>query len=475
MGNPKGFMEVQRKEAGYRPVEQRVKDYAEVEKRLSESEIKEQASRCMDCGIPFCHGAGCPLNNLAPEWNDLVYSGHWKEALDILCSTNNFPEFTGRVCPAPCESACTVGINGDPVAIRQIETAIIEKGFQEGYFRPRPPAKKTGFKVAVIGSGPAGLATADILNKCGHSVTVFEKDIYAGGLLRYGIPDFKLDKGIVQRRINLMAEEGITFETSVNAGIDISAKFLMKRFDVICLTGGSKEPRDIKAPGRELDGIHFAMDFLWQQNCRVSGEPLNGKELTAAGKNVVVIGGGDTGSDCVGTSRRQDALSITQIEIMPKPPEGRHESTPWPLFPYMLKTSSSHKEGCERMWNILTKSFEGKDGKVSKINAVKVEWETDKNGRPVKMKEIPGSEFTLKAELVLLAMGFTGPEKEGLLSQFNVEFDGRGNVKVDEKSMSSRQGVFATGDIVSGPSLVVRAIAAGRKLAESVDEYLQKK
>lgn len=472
MGNPRGFLDISRKEPGYRPVDERVKDYREVEKKLSEDEAKAQASRCMDCGIPFCHGAGCPLGNMMPEFNELVYRGYWREALDILCSTNNFPEFTGRVCPALCEAACTVGLNGEAVAIRQVELSIIERGFQEGYFLRKAPQSRTGKKIAVIGSGPAGLAAADVLNKMGHSVKVFERDNSAGGLLRYGIPDFKLDKAIVQRRVDLMKAEGVEFETGVNAGIDISAKLLLNRFDAICLANGSKAPRDLKIPGRELGGVHFAMDFLYQQNCRVAGEPVNEKEITAEGKNVLVIGGGDTGSDCVGTSIRHKAAKITQIEIMPQPPEGRHESTPWPMWPYLLRTSSSHKEGCKRMWGIQTKSFEGKNGVVNKVNAIKVEWETDASGRPVSMKEVPGSDFVIKADLVLLAMGFVGPEKNGLLEQLGVEYDKRGNVQLDADGMTSHKAVFAAGDIVSGPSLVVRAIDAGRKMAESVNAFL---
>jgi glutamate synthase (NADPH/NADH) small chain len=471
MSNPRGFIEIQRKDAGYRPAEERVRDYAEVEQRLSEQEIREQASRCMDCGVPFCHGCGCPLGNVIPEFNELVSSGRWEDAIQVLFSTNNFPEFTGRICPALCEASCTVGLNIDPVSIRQIELAVIEKGYAEGYIKPNPPAHRTGKKIAVIGSGPAGLAVADQLNKMGHSVTVFERDKFPGGLLRYGIPDFKLDKKVIERRVNLMREEGITFESGIQVGTDISGNYLMKKFDAVCLCNGSRTPRDLPIPGRELDGIHFAMDFLKQRNCRVSGEEVTVPEISAKGKKVVVIGGGDTGSDCVGTSIRQGAESVTQIEIMPMPPEGRAESTPWPQWPYQLRTSSSHKEGCERMWNIMTKSFSGK-GNIEKINAAKVEWEFSASGHPVKLNEVPGSEFTIDADLVLLAMGFTGPQQFGDLEQFGVELDQRGNVAVDENGTTSAAGVFAAGDIASGPSLVVRAIAAGRKLAETVNDYL---
>lgn len=476
MGNPRGFLEVDRKEPGYRPVDERLKDYKEVEKHLSDDDIKKQASRCMDCGIPFCHGCGCPLSNNIPEFNDLVYRGHWQDALNILLATNNFPEFTGRICPALCEASCTVGMHGDPVLIRQIELAVIEKGFQEGYIKPTPPVVRTGKKIAVIGSGPSGLAAADQLNRLGHTVTVYERDLSCGGLLRYGIPDFKLDKSIVQRRVDLMKAEGVTFETGIEVGRDIAGGYLIKKFDAVCLANGAKAPRDLKAPGRELNGIHFALELLHQQNSRNAGEPIVGEPVCAKGKRVLVIGGGDTGSDCVGTSNRQGALSVTQIEIMPKPPEGRSEHTPWPQWPYQLRTSSSHKEGCERMWNIQTRNFEGKDGKLTKVNLIKVEWEIDAaTGKPLKFKEIPGSEFSLDVDLVFLAMGFVGPVKNGLLQELGLEEDKRGNVKVGADFMTSTPGIFAAGDIATGASLVVRAISAGRKMAESVDKWLKSK
>ena len=473
MGKPKGFIEIQRQDPEYRVVEERLKDFNEVEIRLTDEQVKLQSARCMNCGIPFCHGCGCPLANVIPEMNELIYSGQWRDALKILLSTSNFPEFTGRICPALCETSCTVGINGGPVSVRQLELWLVEKGFAEGAITPSVPVMRTDKKIAVVGSGPAGLAAADILNKKGHSVTVFERDQYAGGLLRYGIPDFKLSKAVVQRRVDLMTAEGVCFETGVEIGKDIAGSYLKSRFDAVCLCNGAKTPRDLPVPGRELGGIHFAMDYLHQQNCRVAGEPVKGQDILAEGKKVVVIGGGDTGSDCVGTALRQGAKAVTQIEIMPQPPEDRHESTPWPQWPYQLRTSSSHKEGCGRMWSVLTKSFSG-SGNIKKLNLVKVEWENDKLGRPSKMKEIPGSEFSLDTDMVLLAMGFTGPQKFGAIEQFGVKLDARGNVAVDQDGQTSEQGVFAAGDIAVGPSLVVRAIAAGRKIAETVDAFLKK-
>ncbi len=473
MGKPKGFIEIQRQDPEYRVVEERLKDFNEVEIRLTDEQVKLQSARCMNCGIPFCHGCGCPLANVIPEMNELIYSGQWRDALKILLSTSNFPEFTGRICPALCETSCTVGINGGPVSVRQLELWLVEKGFAEGAITPSVPVMRTDKKIAVVGSGPAGLAAADILNKKGHSVTVFERDQYAGGLLRYGIPDFKLSKAVVQRRVDLMTAEGVCFETGVEIGKDIAGSYLKSRFDAVCLCNGAKTPRDLPVPGRELGGIHFAMDYLHQQNCRVAGEPVKGQDILAEGKKAVVIGGGDTGSDCVGTALRQGAKAVTQIEIMPQPPEDRHESTPWPQWPYQLRTSSSHKEGCGRMWSVLTKSFSG-SGNIKKLNLVKVEWENDKLGRPSKMKEIPGSEFSLDTDMVLLAMGFTGPQKFGAIEQFGVKLDARGNVAVDRDGQTSEQGVFAAGDIAVGPSLVVRAIAAGRKIAETVDAFLKK-
>ncbi|MFZ2655322.1 MAG: glutamate synthase subunit beta [Victivallales bacterium] len=474
MGKPRGFIEIPRKEPGYRPKEERILDFNEVEKRLNDEELREQAARCMDCGIPFCHGCGCPLGNVIPEWNDLVYHGHWKEALELLYSTNNFPEFTGRICPALCEAACTVGLNSEPVSIRQIEINLIEKGYKEGYIVPRPPERRTGTKVAVVGSGPAGLAIADQLNHMGHSVTVFEQDQKIGGILRYGIPDFKLDKKIIRRRIDLMSAEGIVFETGVSIGRDMSANYLLSRFDAVCLACGSREPRDLNIPGRDLDGVYLAMSFLTQQNKRIGRESFACKEISAKDKKVVVIGGGDTGSDCVGTSIRHGASSVVQIEIMPKPPETRDPSTPWPQWPYVIRTSSSHKEGCERMWNVMTKSFESENGKLKGLNCVKVEWETDLLGRPKAFKEVPNSEFNIPADLALISMGFTGVEKKGMISDIGIKLAKNGTIAIDENGMTNVKGVFAAGDAVAGASLVVRAIAAGRDLAEKVNKYLEK-
>lgn len=473
MGNPRGFLEVDRQEPGYRPKEERVKDFKEVEQRLSDEQIKEQASRCMDCGIPFCHGCGCPLSNMIPEFNDLIYQNKWREALDVLLSTSTFPEFTGRICPALCEASCTLGINADPVSIRQIEVSLVERGFKEGWIQPRIPESRTGKTVAVIGSGPAGLSVADRLNQMGHEVVVYERDKFCGGLLRYGIPDFKLDKDIVQRRIDLMEKEGIKFETGVEIGKDISGDFLLKKFDAVCVTVGARVPRDLPIPGRELDGIHFAMDFLHQQNREVSGEGVAEETISATGKKVLVIGGGDTGSDCVGTSLRQGCDRVVQVEIMPEPPDDRHESTPWPEWPYQKRTSSSHKEGCERMWDVMSTAFAG-DSKVEKVEAVKVEWETDPFGRPVKPVKVEGSDFSIDADLVLLAMGFTGVEQPGMIEQLGVKLGARGGVEVDDNGMASVPGVFAAGDSVVGPSLVVRAMDAGRVLANNIGDYLSK-
>lgn len=474
MGKPRGFLDIKFKGAKYRSVDERLKDFNEVEVLLTDDEIHQQASRCMDCGIPFCHGSGCPLGNLIPEFNDYVYRGHWKLALGVLLSTNDFPEFTGRVCPALCEASCTAGLHGDPVSIRQIEISLIEKGFREQFIKPSEPEKRTNKRVAVIGSGPAGLTVANQLNKMGHFVTVFEKDQYAGGLLRYGIPDFKLEKRIVQRRIDLMTKEGVKFETGVCIGQDITASFLIKKFDAVCIACGAREPRDLNVPGRNLKNIHFAMDFLAQQNKILGNEKLSNPIITAENKRVVVIGGGDTGSDCVGTSNRQRAASVAQIEILPKPPESRSDKTPWPQWPYQVRTSSSHKEGCSRSWDILTKSFSGIDGKVAKINAVKVSWETSAGGFPVNMKEIPGSEFSIDADLVFLSMGFTGPSDIDAFKQFNLKFDTRTNIKTDDNFCVGHEKVFATGDVVSGASLVVRAMKKGRDVAIKINEYLSK-
>ncbi|MCP4179052.1 MAG: glutamate synthase subunit beta [bacterium] len=475
MGKAKGFIEIEVKGPVYREVKERVKDFKEVEKVLSDKEIQEEAARCMDCGIPFCHGCGCPLGNLIPEWNEYAYRGFWKLALNILLSTNDFPEFTGRICPAPCETACTAGIPSLPVSIRQIEVALVEKGFANDYIALHEPKNRTDKHVAVIGSGPAGLSVANQLNKLGHNVVVYERDKFPGGLLRYGIPDFKLDKKVVERRINLMSNQGIKFETGIDVGVDITAKYLLKKFDAVCLAGGSRKPRDLNIPGKMFNNIYFALDFLSMQNKEVSDEKISEEKISVTNKKVVVIGGGDTGSDCVGTSNRQRAASVTQIEIMPEPPKNRSEGTPWPEWSYKLRTSSSHREGCERLWSVMSKSFEGADGKVTKINAVKVEWELSEKGLPVSMKEIPGTEFSIQADVVFLSMGFTGPEKMDILKQLEVEQDKRTNVIVNELGNTGLENVFATGDIVSGASLVVRAFEAGKISAKHIDNYLSKK
>lgn len=474
MGKPRGFLDIRYKGPKYRNINERIKDYNEVELLMTDEEICEQAARCMDCGIPFCHGSGCPLGNLIPEFNEYIYRGHWRLAIYILLSTNDFPEFTGRVCPALCEASCTAGLNGDPVSIRQIEISLVEKGFREGYIKASPPEKRTGKQVAVIGSGPSGLTVANTLNKLGHSVTVFEKDQFPGGLLRYGIPDFKLSKKIIQRRIDLMTEEGVKFETSVCIGDDITPNFLLKKFDAICIAVGARQPRDIVAPGRELKNIYFAMDYLTQQNKLIGGEKITGPIISAENKKVVVIGGGDTGSDCVGSANRQGAASVTQIEILPMPPETRSEKTPWPQWPYMLRTSSSHKEGCNRAWNIATKSFSGSpDGKVTRINAIKVSWDISAGGFPVNMKEIPGSEFSIDADMIFLSMGFTGPADIELLKQFNLKLDNRTNIRTDDNFCIGEK-VFAAGDATSGASLVVRAMKKGKDVAAKINEYLSK-
>lgn len=463
-----GFLIYKRKNAGYRPVEQRLGDYKAVELVLGEKEIIEQAQRCMDCGTPFCHDCGCPVLNVSPELHSLVVQKRWAEALKLLLSTNPFPEFTGRICPALCEGACVLGINDEPVTIRQIELSIIEKGFESGLMVPNPPASRRKEKIAVIGSGPAGLAAADYLNKAGFKVVVYENESKPGGILRYGIPAFKLEKWIVDRRIKLMTDEGITFETGVNVGSDISFRFLSGHFDAVVLAGGALEPRDLNVPGRELKGIHHAMKFLVQQTKRLDGEMIpDGEEINAAGKSVVVIGGGDTGSDCLGTSLRQGARKVYQFEIMPKPPAGRDVSTPWPLWPNMLRESSSHKEGGERRWCVSTKEFTGRDGKLSGIRCVEVEWVTGASGRS-EPREKPGSGFTVEVELALLAMGFTGPGKNPAAESLKLELDARGMIKRDSRFMTSKAGVFVAGDMTHGASLVVRAINDGIQTARGV-------
>ena len=474
MGDPRGFMTVPRLDAGYRPAKERIYDYGEVEQTLNENDRKLQASRCMDCGIPFCHW-GCPVGSKIPEWQDAVYRGDKAEAYYILHSTNSFPEITGRICPAPCEKSCVLAIHDEAVTIRENECATVEQAFEAGIVVANPPEIRTGKTVAVIGSGPAGLSAADLLNRAGHTVTVFEKNDAIGGLLRYGIPDFKLNKRVIDRRLELFVEEGIIFKPNVNVGVDISKKDLLEQFDAVLLAIGAEKPRDLTVEGRELDGVHFAMDFLMQQNKVVAGQIVKrGTRITAKNKNVLVIGGGDTGSDCVGTSIRQSAKSVTQIEILPKPPEKRVNNNPWPYWPNTLRTSSSHEEGCERRWSLSTKRFIGEEGKLKQVELVQVEWKKDKNGA-WKMVEVPGTTETLDVELVLLSMGFTQPVHEGLLSDIGVEYDQRGNVKVNENKQSSVAKVFAAGDVEKGASLVVHAIEAGKVAAKNMDAFLRSK
>ena len=467
MGKITGFMEFRRLSEQSLPVVERLKNYQEFIPRLTDQQTAMQGSRCMDCGIPFCT-TGCPVNNIIPDWNDLVYRGNWKQALDVLHSTNNFPEFTGRICPAPCESACTLTINDDAVGIKSIEHAIIDKGWEEGWVLPQPAQTKSGKKIAVVGSGPAGLACAQQLARVGHDVVVFEKNDRIGGLLRYGIPDFKLEKMHIDRRIEQMRVEGVEFRVKQHIGVQVSAQKLKDEFDAVVLTGGAEQPRDLPVPGRELQGVHFAMEFLPQQNRIVAGDVVP-DQINATGKHVVVIGGGDTGSDCVGTSNRQGAASVTQFEVMPRPPEQENKPLIWPYWPMKLRTSSSHEEGCQRDWAVATKELTGKNGKVEKLHAVRVEW---KDG---KMQEVPGSEIEMKADLVFLAMGFVSPTQQ-ILEAFGVEKDGRGNAKAVTEGagyyQTSVTKVFAAGDMRRGQSLVVWAIREGRQAARAVDEYL---
>ncbi len=472
MGKPTGFLEIQRRDRGYAPVADRIRHFREFVIPLPENELAAQGARCMDCGIPYCHN-GCPVNNLIPDWNDLVYRERWREAIRELHRTNNFPEFTGRVCPAPCEAACTLNLEDEPVTIKTIECAIVDRAWEEGWIKPEIPNARTGKQVAVVGSGPAGLACAQQLARAGHRVVVFEKNDRIGGLLRYGIPDFKMEKHHIDRRMAQMRAEGVIFRPNTWIGVDVPARELLERYDAVVLAGGAEKPRDLPVPGRELDGIHFAMDFLRQQNKRVAGDTIPPEEeILATGKRVVVIGGGDTGSDCIGTSIRQGAVSVVQLEILPKPPEKENKLLTWPYWPNKLRTSSSHEEGCERLFSVSTKAFEGKDGKVSKIHLVRVEWNQDEDGR-WQMKEVPGSEFTLDADLVLLAMGFVHPVHEGLIQELGPELDPRGNVKADTQSYrTSIDKVFAAGDMRRGQSLVVWAIREGRQAARAVDEYL---
>lgn len=472
MGNPTGFIETARRDAGNRPVHERLNDYGEVEQTLADDERQLQASRCMDCGIPFCQYS-CPVGNTMPEWQDAVYRGNWQEASDSLHSTNNFPEFTGRVCPAPCEKGCVLNIHEEAVTIRENECAVIEKAFSLGLVTPQIPGKRTGKTVAVIGSGPAGMACADLLNKWGHTVTLFEKNEAVGGLLRFGIPDFKLTKSVIDRRAALLQQEGLIIRTGVHAGIDISAADLLNGFDAVAIAIGAMKPRDLTVEGRNLNGIYFAMDYLTQQNWVNAGQFIPDEDrILAKDKHVLVIGGGDTGSDCVGTANRQKAKSVTQIEILPKPSEKRTDDHPWPYWPFTLKTSTSHEEGCDRHWNLTTKRFTGENGSVQQVEVAQVSWDKEASGRLV-MTELAGSERTLRADLVFLALGFVHPVQEGLLQGLNVALDGRGNVQAGADKMTSVSKVFAAGDAVRGPSLVVHAIAEGRKMAESIHRFLE--
>jgi len=469
MGKVTGFLELQRITEASEPVPLRVRHYREFIVALKDDEAAKQGARCMDCGIPFCQ-TGCPVHNVIPDWNDLAYRHQWQSALEVLHSTNNFPEFTGRVCPAPCEAACTLNINNDPVGIKSIEHFLIDKGWEEGWVVPQPPAEKTGRRVAVVGSGPAGMACAQQLARAGHDVVLFEKADRIGGLLRYGIPDFKMEKHLIDRRMAQMAEEGVEFRPNANVGVDVDPQTLLAEFDAIALTGGAEAPRDLPVPGRDLAGIHFAMDFLPQQNKVVAGDPVT-RQILAGGKHVVVIGGGDTGSDCVGTSNRQGAASITQFELLPQPPEVENKPLVWPYWPIKLRTSSSHEEGVNRDWAVATKRFEGRNGKVEKLVAVRVEWKKDGGG--MKMVEVPDSEFEMKADLVLFAMGFLGPVTAGLVEKFGVARDARTNVKADtDDYRTSVDKVFAAGDMRRGQSLIVWAIREGRQCARAIDEFL---
>ncbi len=470
MAKPTGFLEFGRELPKKRDPKKRIEDYLEVDAAIDEKITYHQATRCMDCGTPFCH-SGCPLGNIIPEFNDAVYQQNWKLAYEILISTNNFPEFTGRICPAPCEASCVLGINKPPVTIEYIEKAIIEKAFEVGYVKPRIPTSRTGKKVAVIGSGPSGLAAAAQLNLAGHWVTVLERSDEIGGLLRYGIPDFKLDKQYVIRRLKLMEEEGIKFITNANVGVNVPIQQLREEYDAIVLCGGSTIPRDLPIPGRNLKGVHFAMDFLTQQNRRVSEKKVKDEDILATGKNVIVIGGGDTGSDCVGTSNRHRAKSVSQIEILSKPPVDRTEAMPWPSWPMILRTSTSHEEGCDRNWSVVTKEFVGDEaGNLKALKLVGIEWKTE-SGKALSFSEIPGSEKIIPCELALLAMGFLSPQHQGLLDQLGVEYDERGNVKC-HAYQTSVEGVFCAGDMRRGQSLVVWAISEGREAARAVDEFL---
>ena len=471
MGEPKSFLTHKRQPVGYRAVEERIHDFNEMDLPLTPDEITQQAKRCMDCGIPFCHGAGCPLGNFIPDFNELVFKGRWQQACQLLHSTNNFPEITGRLCPAPCETACTLGISDEPVLIKHIEYQIVEKGFKQGWIKPELPSRKTGKRIAVIGSGPAGLAASQQLVRSGHDVVVFEKDEMVGGLLRYGVPDFKLAKHVIDRRLRQLEAEGVQFQTGVNVGDDISAHYLRKMFDCICLTMGAGQPRDLNVPGRGYENILYAMDYLITQNKIIASEPINERRIMKAeNKIVVVIGGGDTGSDCVGTARRQKAKKIYQLEILPEPPESRPVDTPWPMWPRVMRTSSSHEEGCERRWSVSTKEFLGGGGiNAEKLHGCEVEW--IKKNANWKIEEILGTDFFLDVDLVILATGFLHVAHEGLINDMALKLDSQGNVPTDNYQTSDPQ-IFAAGDTISGPSLVVSAIHSGRQAAAAIDKWL---
>ena len=472
MGKPTGFMESGRQPPDRRPAAERKGDYREFYQPWGETKAREQGARCMDCAVPFCH-MGCPLGNVIPDFNHQVYKGDWKGALATLLATNNFPEFTGRICPAPCEASCVLSINSDPVTIEFIEKEIAERGFENGWIKPEAPAVRTGKTVAVVGSGPAGLAAAQQLNRAGHLVTVIERDGYIGGLLTLGIPEFKLEKGVVQRRVDLMAEEGITFLTNTNVGVDFPVDRLLSEFDAVCLACGSTQARELDVPGRDLEGVHQAMEYLSQQNRVQSGEQISDDErINAEGKRVVILGGGDTGADCLGTAHRQGAEVVYQLELLAEPPDQRATDNPWPQWPIILRSSAAHEEGGIRDYAVLTKSFTGSNGKLEKLHGVRVEWKEGANGGRPSMEEIPGSEFEIETDLTLLAMGFLHPEQDGMLAQIGVELDGRGNIAIDANRMSSVPGVFAAGDAVRGQSLVVWAISEGRETARAIDLHL---
>ena len=475
MGLPTGFLEIERKDRPYEKVEKRLKSWKEFVLPLPPAEVSKQGARCMDCGIPFCHN-GCPVNNLIPDWNELVRRDRWRDALEVLHSTNNFPEFTGRICPAPCEAACTLNIDDNPVTIKSIECSIVDRGWEEGWIVPLPPIRKTGKRVAVVGSGPAGMACAQQLARAGHAVTLFEKADRIGGLLRYGIPDFKMEKRLIDRRMRQMEAEGVECRTGVEVGATLSIKSLLEGYDAVALTGGAEWPRDLEVPGRELSGIHYAMDFLVQQNKRVAGDDearaAPRGTLTARGKHVIVIGGGDTGSDCVGTSNRQGAASVTQLEVMPQPPDKENKGLVWPDWPLKMRTSSSHEEGVEREFAVLTKRAVGQDGRITALECTRIDWVKGGDGR-LAMREVEGSRFELKADLVLLAMGFLGPRKPGMVEQADLALDPRGNVLANVKDYkTSAPRLFAAGDMRRGQSLVVWAIREGRQCARSIDESL---